>query len=126
MKRRLKLNRLLFMVWIRVWNVPEGRKIAVACVLAESLRKIGVFRLFGGLVADIKRKLPFYFSDYKDALNLQCLAAFMFMYFAMLAPIVTFGGLLEEATDKRMVFFKWWTQCLKPWKITNYSYNLVV
>ncbi|KRY85071.1 Sodium-driven chloride bicarbonate exchanger [Trichinella pseudospiralis] len=59
-------------------------------------------KLFGGLMADIKRKVPWYVSDFKDAFNLQCVAAFLYMYFAMLAPIVTFGGLLEEATDRNL------------------------
>jgi hypothetical protein len=55
-------------------------------------------------LADIKRKLPWYLSDYKDAMNMQCVATICFMYFALLAPIVTFGGLLEEATHQRMVW----------------------
>ncbi|XP_043587326.1 electroneutral sodium bicarbonate exchanger 1 isoform X3 [Bombus pyrosoma] len=59
-------------------------------------------RLFGGLVNDIKRKVPFYFSDFKDALALQCVASFIFLYFACLSPIITFGGLLSEATGKNM------------------------
>lgn len=45
---------------------------------------------------------PHFVSDFTDALNLQCLATICFMYFALLAPIVTFGGLLEEATHQRM------------------------
>ena len=28
-------------------------------------------RLFGGLVADVRRKLPWYRSDFTDALNIQ-------------------------------------------------------
>ena len=64
------------------------------------LRRSG--RLFGGLIADIRRKAPFYRSDFTDALNMQCVATFFFMYFAILAPAVTFGGLLEEATGQRM------------------------
>ncbi|KAG7201565.1 hypothetical protein KM043_004313 [Ampulex compressa] len=59
-------------------------------------------RLFGGLINDIKRKAPFYFSDFKDALALQCIASFIFLYFACLSPIITFGGLLSEATGKNM------------------------
>ncbi|KAJ8686552.1 hypothetical protein QAD02_022346, partial [Eretmocerus hayati] len=59
-------------------------------------------KLFGGLINDIKRKAPFYFSDFKDALALQCLASFIFLYFACLSPIITFGGLLSEATGKNM------------------------
>ena len=65
-----------------------------------ALRRTG--KLFGGLMADIRRKAPHFRSDFTDALNLQCVATFCFMYFALLAPIVTFGGLLEEATHQRM------------------------
>lgn len=64
------------------------------------LRRTG--KLFGGLMLDIRRKAPHYLSDFTDALNLQCIATTCFMYFALLAPIVTFGGLLEEATHQRM------------------------
>lgn len=66
-----------------------------------ALKRTG--KLFGGLIADIKRKLPYYKSDFTDGFNLQSIATFCFMYFALLAPIVTFGGLLEEATHQRMV-----------------------
>ncbi|XP_032689545.1 sodium-driven chloride bicarbonate exchanger isoform X3 [Odontomachus brunneus] len=59
-------------------------------------------RLFGGLINDVKRKIPFYWSDFKDALALQCVASFIFLYFACLSPIITFGGLLSEATGKNM------------------------
>ncbi|XP_054006026.1 sodium bicarbonate cotransporter 3 isoform X8 [Hylaeus anthracinus] len=59
-------------------------------------------KLFGGLVNDVKRKAPFYLSDFKDALALQCIASFIFLYFACLSPIITFGGLLGEATGKNM------------------------
>lgn len=59
-------------------------------------------RLFGGLINDLKRKKPFYISDFKDALSLQCIASWIFLYFACLSPIITFGGLLSEATGKNM------------------------
>lgn len=59
-------------------------------------------RLFGGLLNDLKRKKPFYFSDFKDGLNLQSVASWIFLYFACLSPIITFGGLLSEATGKNM------------------------
>jgi len=63
----------------------------------------GVRRLFGGLIQDIKLKAKWYISDYKDGLHVQCIAAFFFMYFACLTPIVTFGGLLGAATDNYIV-----------------------
>uniref|UniRef100_A0A8D0H8M6 Anion exchange protein n=2 Tax=Sphenodon punctatus TaxID=8508 RepID=A0A8D0H8M6_SPHPU len=58
--------------------------------------------LFGGLVRDIKRRYPKYLSDIKDALNPQCLAAVIFIYFAALSPAITFGGLLGEKTKNMM------------------------
>ncbi|KAL0894510.1 hypothetical protein ABMA27_013092 [Loxostege sticticalis] len=59
-------------------------------------------RLFGGLINDLKRKRPWYWSDFKDALAIQCVASWIFLYFACLSPIITFGGLLGEATGKNM------------------------
>ncbi|KAG5271748.1 hypothetical protein AALO_G00183570 [Alosa alosa] len=55
-------------------------------------------RIFGGLVRDVRRKAPFYWSDVRDALSLQCLASILFLYCACMSPVITFGGLLGEAT----------------------------
>ncbi|KAM7534494.1 hypothetical protein Aperf_G00000106244 [Anoplocephala perfoliata] len=55
-------------------------------------------RIFGGLIMDIKRKGRWYLSDFTDALHIQCFASFFFLYFACLTPIITFGGLLANAT----------------------------
>lgn len=60
-------------------------------------------RLFGGFIADIKRKAPFYLSDFTDAFHIQCLASIVYIYIAALTPIVTFGGLLSDATAGYMV-----------------------
>ncbi|XP_077392083.1 sodium-driven chloride bicarbonate exchanger [Festucalex cinctus] len=57
---------------------------------------------FGGLVLDIKRKAPHYLSDYTDAFSLQCVASFLFLYCACMSPVITFGGLLGEATEGRI------------------------
>ncbi|XP_016521405.1 sodium bicarbonate cotransporter 3-like isoform X1 [Poecilia formosa] len=59
-------------------------------------------RIFGGLVNDVRRKAPFYWSDIKDALSLQCLASVLFLYCACMSPVVTFGGLLGETTHGRI------------------------
>ncbi|XP_062925560.1 sodium bicarbonate cotransporter 3-like isoform X6 [Mobula hypostoma] len=59
-------------------------------------------RIFGGLIRDIKRKWPFYLSDFKDAISLQCLASILFLYCACMSPVITFGGLLGEATENRI------------------------
>ncbi|XP_015430011.1 PREDICTED: band 3 anion transport protein [Dufourea novaeangliae] len=54
---------------------------------------------FGGLINDIKRRYPFYLSDFTDGLNSSCLAAAIFMYFAALCTAITFGGLLSDKTN---------------------------
>lgn len=54
---------------------------------------------FGGLVNDVKRRFPHYKSDITEGLNLQCLAAAIFMYFAALSGAITFGGLMADKTD---------------------------
>ncbi|XP_053665553.1 sodium-driven chloride bicarbonate exchanger isoform X2 [Anopheles marshallii] len=59
-------------------------------------------RLFGGLINDLKRKAPFYLSDFKDGLSMQCVASWIFLYFACLSPIITFGGLLGTATGNNI------------------------
>lgn len=56
-------------------------------------------RPFGGMINDIKIRFPLYLSDLKDGLNLQCLSVFFFIYFAALAPAITFGGLLSKRSQ---------------------------
>lgn len=55
-------------------------------------------RMFGGLINDLKRRLPMYKSDIADGLNTETLAATMFLYFAGLATAITFGGLVQSKT----------------------------
>ncbi|XP_078397338.1 anion exchange protein 2-like [Cetorhinus maximus] len=62
----------------------------------DPLRRTG--KLFGGVIRDARRRYPNYISDFKDALNPQCMAAIIFIYFACLSPAITFGGLLGEKT----------------------------
>ncbi|XP_076869338.1 sodium bicarbonate cotransporter 3 isoform X6 [Brachyhypopomus gauderio] len=59
-------------------------------------------RIFGGLVLDVKRKAPFYWSDVRDSLRLQCLASVLFLYCACMSPVITFGGLLGEVTKNNI------------------------
>ncbi|XP_043978051.1 electroneutral sodium bicarbonate exchanger 1 isoform X1 [Gambusia affinis] len=85
-------------------GVPNGTTLQVEEPHAEhhgpELQRTG--RLFGGLILDIKRKAPFYVSDFKDAISLQCVASFLFLYCACMSPVITFGGLLGEATEGRI------------------------
>lgn len=63
----------------------------------DPLKRTG--RPFGGLVRDVRRRYPKYLSDFKDALDSQCMAAVIFIYFAALSPAITFGGLLGERLE---------------------------
>ncbi|XP_051762042.1 LOW QUALITY PROTEIN: sodium-driven chloride bicarbonate exchanger [Ctenopharyngodon idella] len=95
-------------------NVPSQEKRKIPAVpngeLAETeehgghggpeLQRTG--RFFGGFVLDVKRKAPHFLSDFTDALSLQCLASFLFLYCACMSPVITFGGLLGEATEGRI------------------------
>ncbi|XP_069619985.1 anion exchange protein 4 isoform X2 [Ranitomeya imitator] len=65
--------------------------------VSEELLKTTKF--FGGLLKDIRRKAPLYWSDFYDALNLQCLSAILFIYLATVTNSITFGGMLGDATD---------------------------
>uniref|UniRef100_A0A8D0F8E6 Anion exchange protein n=1 Tax=Strix occidentalis caurina TaxID=311401 RepID=A0A8D0F8E6_STROC len=56
-------------------------------------------RLFGGLLQDIRRKAPWYGSDFSDALHPQCLSAVLYIYLATVTNAITFGGMLGDATD---------------------------
>ncbi|KAL7891442.1 hypothetical protein AOLI_G00009180 [Acnodon oligacanthus] len=86
-------------------GVPNGTIVPVEVEThgehhGPELQRTG--RLFGGLILDVKRKAPFYLSDFKDGLSLQCVASFLFLYCACMSPVITFGGLLGEATEGRI------------------------
>uniref|UniRef100_A0A8C7CL96 Anion exchange protein n=1 Tax=Oncorhynchus kisutch TaxID=8019 RepID=A0A8C7CL96_ONCKI len=89
-------------------NVPSQVSLASSLKTKEEdeghggpeLQRTG--RFCGGLLLDIKRKAPHYLSDYTDAVSLQCLASFLFLYCACMSPVITFGGLLGEATEGRI------------------------
>jgi mannitol/fructose-specific phosphotransferase system IIA component (Ntr-type) len=59
-------------------------------------------RLFGGWIADIRRRLPHYASDYRDGLHAKCVASTLFLFFACLAPAVTFGGIMGQLTGNQI------------------------
>jgi mannitol/fructose-specific phosphotransferase system IIA component (Ntr-type) len=59
-------------------------------------------RLFGGWIADIRRRLPHYASDYRDGLHAKCVASTLFLFFACLAPAVAFGGIMAQLTGNQI------------------------
>uniref|UniRef100_A0A672NFJ9 Anion exchange protein n=1 Tax=Sinocyclocheilus grahami TaxID=75366 RepID=A0A672NFJ9_SINGR len=65
--------------------------------VGDELKKTGKF--CGGLILDIKRKAPFFFSDFYDGLHIQSLSAILFIYLGTVTNAITFGGLLGDATE---------------------------
>lgn len=64
---------------------------------------VSVLRFCGGLILDIKRKLPFFVSDFTDAFHIQALSAILFIYLGTVTNAITFGGLLGDATESMQV-----------------------
>uniref|UniRef100_A0A8C1K7C7 Anion exchange protein n=1 Tax=Cyprinus carpio TaxID=7962 RepID=A0A8C1K7C7_CYPCA len=69
--------------------------------VGDELKRTGKF--CGGLILDIKRKAPFFFSDFYDALHIQSLSAILFIYLGTVTNAITFGGLLGDATENMQV-----------------------
>jgi mannitol/fructose-specific phosphotransferase system IIA component (Ntr-type) len=83
---------------LRRFQVRTSAPAAIPGAAArEELRYTG--RLCGGLLDDIRRRLPHYTSDFRDGLHPKCIASTLFLFFACMAPAVTFGGILADLSD---------------------------
>jgi len=70
---------------------------AVPTEVSPALQYTG--RPFGGVLGDVRRRLFYYGSDFRDGLHPKCLSSTLFLFFACLAPAVTFGGVMAIETD---------------------------
>ena len=59
-------------------------------------------RPMAGIVNDVRRRLPYYIDDFRSGLQPKCLASIIFLFFACIAPAVTFGGIMGLATDSQI------------------------
>ena len=87
-------------------TVITGKLKPPSEITVNPLKRTG--RPFGGLINDVKKRYPLYWSDIRDGINLQCLAAWIFIYFAALSPAITFGGLLskfQESIQSNLHFY---------------------
>lgn len=57
-------------------------------------------RLFSGMINDIRRRAPFYWSDWKDACDYRVVPATVYMYFANILPALAFSLDMFEKTDQ--------------------------
>lgn len=57
---------------------------------------------FKGMVADLKRRAPHYWSDWTDGFHTRVLSSTLFMVFTSIAPAITFAGVLSTETDNHL------------------------
>ncbi|GMT31415.1 hypothetical protein PFISCL1PPCAC_22712, partial [Pristionchus fissidentatus] len=80
-----------------------GEKIRSSGHHEQAIVRTG--RAFGGLIEDVKRKVPTFKSDFTDFFHgrlSQALAATIFMFFANITSIITFGAVMERALHHQM------------------------
>lgn len=80
-------------------NFSERHAIPTPSVPVTDEALVSTGRLFGGIANDIRRRVPQYVSDFRDGLNARTLSAIVFLFFACLAPAITFGGIMGNETD---------------------------
>uniref|UniRef100_A0A673CEJ8 Anion exchange protein n=1 Tax=Sphaeramia orbicularis TaxID=375764 RepID=A0A673CEJ8_9TELE len=78
-------------------GLAEDEEMPVPHELGEELAFTG--RFCGGLYLDIKRKLPWFPSDFYEGFHIQSISAVLFIYLGCITNAITFGGLLGDATD---------------------------
>ena len=93
-------QRQLFTALERFTTRTSRPTTAVERPIPEGLTYTG--RLFGGLLKDLRRRRPHYAADFSDGFHFKSLSSTLFLFFACLAPAVTFGGIMAELTDNRI------------------------
>ncbi|KAK1332951.1 hypothetical protein QTO34_006482 [Cnephaeus nilssonii] len=83
--------------WGRRRSSTDDREMPAKHEIGEELIWTG--RCFGGLCLDVKRKLPWFLSDFYDGFHIQSISAVLFIYLGCITNAITFGGLLGDATD---------------------------
>ncbi|KFV97985.1 Electrogenic sodium bicarbonate cotransporter 4, partial [Eurypyga helias] len=80
-----------------VGDVGDDGEMPEVHEIGEELAWTG--RFCGGLYLDIKRKLPWFPSDFYEGFHIQSISAILFIYLGCITNAITFGGLLGDATD---------------------------
>ena len=55
-----------------------------------------------GIQADVRRRRPWYVSDWTDGWNAKTTASLFYMFFTSIAPAITFADLLDSATKGKI------------------------
>ncbi|MCG8653824.1 MAG: PTS sugar transporter subunit IIA [Pirellulales bacterium] len=70
---------------------PKPRKISEGLSAAS--------KPFAGIIGDVRRRLPHLADDFRSGMQPKCIASIIFLFFACLAPAITFGGIMGLATE---------------------------
>ncbi|XP_013396619.1 sodium bicarbonate transporter-like protein 11 [Lingula anatina] len=84
---------------------PDMRKGSTSEALVDELK--GSFYPGRGMLADLKRRLPYYWSDYRDGIVgpntiSKCLSSTIFLYFSCLLPTIAFSEVNHKSTHGAM------------------------
>jgi hypothetical protein len=65
-------------------------------MIHEGLTRIGC--MFGGIIDDYKRRLPYYIDDLKDCFTRKTISAALFMFLATITSTIALGVVIKKAT----------------------------
>ena len=68
--------------------------------LDSSLSRTG--SLFGGLIGDVQRKLPYFISDFTECLNIETIVATVVMLMTTLTWLLVFSAMFESVTGSQI------------------------
>ena len=63
----------------------------------EGMYRIGT--VFGGIIDDYKRRMPYYADDFKKGLTRKTISSSLFMFFATFASTVALGVVIKRNTE---------------------------
>ncbi|KAJ5211997.1 uncharacterized protein N7498_003643 [Penicillium cinerascens] len=76
------------------------RRASAATSAQSSQPKWWRVRLFRGMIKDVKRRAPYYWSDWTDAWDYRIVPATVYMYFANILPALAFSLDMFEKTNQ--------------------------
>ncbi|KAJ5290166.1 uncharacterized protein N7443_010419 [Penicillium atrosanguineum] len=76
------------------------RRTSTATTAQSSQPKWWRVRLFRGMINDVKRRAPYYWSDWTDAWDYRIVPATVYMYFANILPALAFSLDMFEKTNQ--------------------------
>ncbi|GFN16021.1 anion exchange family protein [Aspergillus tubingensis] len=82
------------------YQSSTGSGIGNAGAREEGEEKWYKIHLFRGMIQDIKRRAPFYWSDWTDAWDYRVVPATVYMYFANILPALAFSLDMFEKTNQ--------------------------